>query len=214
MGILRRDIRMNGKVLLNGNDLYKQPPKERRELCGTTLGFIPQIPMTAFDPRLSLGHQMCETFRYKLRCSRKDADALSNACLLQVNLTDAERILRSRPSGLSGGMLQRVAFAFQLGLSPEYILADEPTSALDGENSDILLGLLEQQKKTAGILFVSHDYHALERICDQVVILQDGESVLYDSFEEVVHHPQQEWAKQFVDYHRIPEKGDFRWMAS
>lgn len=81
--------------------------------------------MTAFDSRLKIGFQIRETFTNRLQMSSNEAMALAREKLAAVNLKDTERVLGAYPSELSGGMLQRVAAAILLGMSPDYILADE-----------------------------------------------------------------------------------------
>jgi ABC-type glutathione transport system ATPase component len=211
MGMLDRGFKTEGVLKMDSKSLSKLSNKQRRYLCGTTIGFIPQIPMTAFDPRLTIKNQLCETFRYKLKCTQEEAIRLSTKCLEKVNLNDTERILKSKPSNLSGGMLQRISFAFQMGLNPTYILADEPTSALDNQNRDIILALLQEQKESAGILFVSHDYAALEKICDKIIVISKGESSSYDSFSELTQKPQNNWTEKFVQHHENLKKGGFIW---
>lgn len=61
-----------------------------------------------------------------------------------------------------------------MALHPKYILADEPTSALDAENRTLLLELLEKQRETAGILFISHDVAALRALCGTVYVMEHG----------------------------------------
>ena len=77
----------------------------RRELCGTTLGFIPQNPMTALNLHVSVGAQMTETFRKRLHIEKKAAQKLSMEALKKVHLTDSERVYRayrgSSPAGCS-----------------------------------------------------------------------------------------------------------------
>lgn len=90
--------------------------------------------MTAFDSRLKIGYQMRETFVNRLHLNTSEATDLAKEKLVSVNLKDTDRILGAYPSELSGGMLQRVAAAILLGMSPDYVLADEPTAALDEEN--------------------------------------------------------------------------------
>ena len=63
MGVLDHTCRIpSGDILLDGVSLPAMPPAKRRDLCGTTLGFIPQNPMTAFDPHIRMGRLMEETF--------------------------------------------------------------------------------------------------------------------------------------------------------
>ena len=100
-----------GEILLDGQSLEGLPARKRREYCGTVLGFIPQSPMTAFDPHMKIGAQMMQTFRIRLNLSKDKALTLAREQLLAVNLEDVERILNAFPSQLSGGMLQRVSMA-------------------------------------------------------------------------------------------------------
>ena len=108
-----------GEILLDGLSLEKLPARERRKYCGTVLGFIPQSPMTAFDPHMRIGAQMVQTFRLRLNLPKDKALTLAREQLLAVNLEDVERILNSFPSQLSGGMLQRVSMACLGGLAPK-----------------------------------------------------------------------------------------------
>ena len=91
-----------GEILLDGLSLEKLPARERRKYCGTVLGFIPQSPMTAFDPHMRIGAQMVQTFRLRLNLPKDKALTLAREQLLAVNLEDVERILNSFPSQLSG----------------------------------------------------------------------------------------------------------------
>lgn len=72
LGILSGGCQVSGGTIqVDGQSLWALSPRKRRELCGTTLGFIPQNPMTAFDPRLKLGRQMEETLRLRTGVSGK-----------------------------------------------------------------------------------------------------------------------------------------------
>lgn len=204
----------NGNIFIDDLKLNNMSSKKRRALCGTTIGFIPQNPMTAFDSRLKLGVQMEETFCYRLGVSKKQARELSCEKLQLVNLSDYERILESFPSQLSGGMLQRVAFAILLGLKPKYILADEPTSALDENNRDILLTLLKQQKEEAGILLISHNLVALDSLCETVLVLNQGEVIEESTIEKLMKEPKHLWTKQFVKSNYVQNTGGWKWKVS
>ena len=89
--------------------------KERRALCGKTIGFIPQNPMTAFFPHAKMERQIIETLRTHTGLDKKQAYALAENVLRQVNLTDTKRVLSAYPGELSGGMLQRIAMALIFG---------------------------------------------------------------------------------------------------
>ena len=212
LGFLNRDCALNaGSIQLDGRELTRLRPKERRALCGTTIGYIPQSPMTAFDPRVRIGSQMEETLRLRLGLSGADSRRRALEALELVNLPDGARVLESAPSQLSGGMLQRVALALLLAMEPKYILADEPTSALDIENRDLLLELLRQRCSQAGILFISHDVEAMETLCETVVVLDDGRAVEQGTMGELLEHPRQPWTRAYAESWRKRGKEGWKW---
>ena len=214
MGILPYGCAIeSGEILLDGQSLEGLPARKRREYCGTVLGFIPQSPMTAFDPHMKIGAQMVQTFCLRLNLPKAKALALAREQLLAVNLEDTERILNAFPSQLSGGMLQRVSMACLGGLAPRYILADEPTSALDEENRNHLLTLLQETYRSAGILFVSHDVLALKMLCRETVILEHGTIIECQNTEALFAHPQKAWTQAFVRAAETQKGGDWSWKA-
>lgn len=192
LGILSGGCQVSGGTIqVDGQSLWTLPPRKRRELCGTTLGFIPQNPMTAFDPRLKMGRQMEETLRLRTGVFGKEAVERAETLLAELGLSQPRRVLDSYPAQLSGGMLQRAAAALLLALHPRYILADEPTSALDAENRTLLLELLEKQRETAGILFISHDVAALRTLCGTVHVMEHGMLTEQGTIQELLEHPKQ-----------------------
>lgn len=200
MGVLPPGCRLSsGTLLLDGTELQKLTVNKRRNYCGTVLGFIPQNPMTAFDPADRIGVQMCETFHLRLGKDMKSARQIADQLLREVNLEDTARILDAYPQQLSGGMLQRVAMALLAGLSPQYILADEPTSALDEENRNHLLHLLKTRYRSAGILFISHDVEALHTLCPETMVMDHGTIVERQPTEQLFLKPIQPWTQAFAE---------------
>lgn len=205
----------HGEILLEGTDLLRKSASERRKLCGTELGFIPQNPMTAFNLYVPVGAQMLETFQKRLGLGKVAAKQLSIQMLKSVNLPDTDRIYRACPKQLSGGMLQRVTMAILMGLNPRYILADEPTSALDEKNKqEFLIEQLDQLKKSSAILFVSHDDDAIKQICDEVLILQNGKVAEKDSTDMIFYNPKNEWTREFAAASSEQNEGVWTWKRS
>lgn len=212
LGLLGSDQHIvGGAVLAEGKDLAGFSPRQRRDLCGTTIGFIPQSPITAFDRRQTIGRQMEETLRLRLKLSKEDSGKLAMEKINAVNLPDAGRVWSSRPWQLSGGMLQRVVVALLLALKPRYILADEPTSALDEENRDILLSLLKHQLSHAGLLLITHDAQALRILCGQVLVLNEGSMIERQDTAELFAAPRQPWTKEFVRCSTTLDQEEFLW---
>ncbi len=212
MGMLDRSYALiNGSIFVDDADISELSPKERRELCGKTIGFIPQNPMTAFDPRIKIGTQMRETLCIRLGISKSEADDLSAEKLKTLNLKDFNRILRSYPGQLSGGMLQRIVVALMLALRPKYILADEPTSALDEDNREILTQTLKKQKKETGILFISHDVDALSALCESVFVMEHGKITETGTMGKLLSAPQRKWTRAFAAAHKKMEERSYIW---
>ena len=212
LGILSGGCQVSGGTIqVDGQSLWALSPRKRRELCGTTLGFIPQNPMTAFDPRLKLGRQMEETLRLRTGVSGKTSLERAETLLADLGLSQPRRVLNSYPAQLSGGMLQRAAAALLLALHPRYILADEPTSALDAENRTLLLELLEQQRESAGILFISHDVAALRALCGTVYVMEHGMLTEQGTMQELLEHPKQAWTKEYAAANRPVNREGWTW---
>ncbi|MGL5437652.1 MAG: ATP-binding cassette domain-containing protein [Lachnospiraceae bacterium] len=212
MGILSGGCKIRqGSIWLGDQAIDKLSGGKRRQLAGTTIGFIPQNPMTAFDNRIKIGRQLEETLCLRLGLSKQEADRLADEMMLSLNLEDTERIKHCFPSELSGGMLQRIAVSILLALKPEYILADEPTSALDEENTGILLRELKKQKRNTGILLVSHDMEALRQLCSYLYVIEGGRIVEQDATDKVLGSPEQTWTKMFVSAYQKPDDGGWLW---
>ena len=104
LGILSGGCQVSGGTIqVEGQSLWALSARKRRELCGTTLGFIPQNPMTAFDPRLKMGRQMEETLRLRIGVSRKEAVERAETLLAELGLSQPRRVLDSYPAQLSSG---------------------------------------------------------------------------------------------------------------
>lgn len=170
--------------------------------------------MTAFNLHVPVGTQMSETFRKRLRLEKNAARKLSMDVLQKVNLLDTNRVYRSYPGQLSGGMLQRATMAILIGLSPRYIFADEPTSALDEENKAYLNQELTQMKQKAAILFVSHDDAAIRTLCDELLVMQSGIIVERGTTADLFATPHKEWTKEFVRLAMVEEGGGWTWKKS
>ena len=197
MGMNSGDLEIaQGQILLDGDNLL-----------------IPQNPMTAFFPHAKMERQIIETLRMHTGLDKKQAHALAENVLRQVNLTDTKRVLSAYPGELSGGMLQRIAMALILGTKPKYVLADEPTSALDEANRDLLLELLRKYQKTAAILFISHDTEAMKALCPITHVMERGKIIETQATEQLFSHPQQPWTKRFAEAACHREEVNWKWTA-
>lgn len=217
LGVSDGNVLVNhGEILLDDSNLLKRSAVERRNLCGTDLGFIPQNPMTAFNVYFTIGAQMSETFQKRLGLCKKDAKQLSIDTLKKVNLPDTDRVYAAYPNQLSGGMLQRITLAILIGLNPKYVFADEPTSALDEVNKQyFLIEQLERLKKNnSAVVLVSHDDQLLQKLCDEIIVLQNGKLIEEGRADMIFSNPANEWTREFVTLSNFQKKGTWIWNKS
>lgn len=198
-----------GTIYIDSESIISMSKKKHRNLCGVKIGYIPQNPMTAFDNRIKVGNQLIEILCCKKSIKKEEANFLITEKLQELHL--GCEVLENYPSSLSGGMLQRIIVALLLVLSPDYILADEPTSALDEKNAKILVMLLTKESNNRGVLFVSHDVAAIKKLCDELIILENGCIIEQDSFDALISNPKSNWTKAFSKHLHERKENSFKW---
>jgi peptide/nickel transport system ATP-binding protein len=180
LGILPRAIEIaEGEILVDGQDLLKLPPAERRRLVGKTAALIPQDPLTALNPSRRIGPQITDRLVDILGWQRAEAEARAVELLAEVHIPDAPRVMRSYPHELSGGMRQRILIASAFAAEPKLIVADEPTTALDVTVQKQILRLIAEMQSRHGtaLLFVTHDLGVVSKVCRSLSVLYGGKVV-------------------------------------
>jgi len=180
LGVLPSTVRIvEGDMLLEGEDLGRLQPKARRTLVGARTALIPQDPLTALNPSRRIGPQMTDRLVRILGWSGEKADTRIRQLLDEVQIRDPERVLKSYPHELSGGMRQRVLIAAAFAAEPRLIVADEPTTALDVTVQKQILRLIAalQREHGTAILFVTHDLGVVAKISQKVSVLYAGKVV-------------------------------------
>jgi ABC-type dipeptide/oligopeptide/nickel transport system ATPase component len=153
--------------------------RDYAQLRGNRIAMVFQDPMSALNPYLSIGTQLCEVLRRHRRLGARQSREASAAMLDAVHIADPGRRLDQYPHQLSGGMRQRVVIAMALLCEPAVLLADEPTTALDVTVQAQVLALLTELTARLGtaILFVSHDLGVLASIADRIAVMEQGRIV-------------------------------------
>lgn len=138
-----------------------------------------QDAMSSLDPVSTIGHQFRAVLGGVRRYSRAKAKERAGELLRSVGLTDVDRVWRSTPQKLSGGMRQRVMIALALASEPRLVIADEPTSALDASVARETMEVLSRLTASTGaaLLIVSHDIALCSHYVDHLVVMRGGEVV-------------------------------------
>lgn len=180
LGTLPRAIEVaSGEIRLDGIDLQTLPPAQRRKRIGALAALIPQDPLTALNPSRRIGPQITRRLVDILGWGRIDAETRALELLDEVHIPDPERVMRSYPHELSGGMRQRILIASAFAAEPKLIIADEPTTALDVTVQKQILRLISemQERHDTALLFVTHDLGVVSKVCDTLSVLYAGKVV-------------------------------------
>jgi peptide/nickel transport system ATP-binding protein len=187
-----------GRIQFNRQDVLELGERQFRPLRGRELGFVPQDPSNALNAVRTIGSQALEAAAL---LPEGDAAARRERVLetfRQVGLTDPDRVYRSYPHQLSGGMLQRVLIGLAVLPRPALIVADEPTSGLDVTIQKRILDLFNELKESLGIgvLFITHDLAVAAERADSLVVLKDGVVQERGPAAQVFAAPRSEYARE------------------
>ncbi|MBF0510827.1 MAG: ABC transporter ATP-binding protein [Candidatus Omnitrophica bacterium] len=189
-----------GRILFEGQDLWALSPEEIRQIRGKHLSMVFQDALSAFDPVFTIGSQLNEVLVAHTELSQKQRREKILNAFGEVQLPDPERVYRSYPHQLSGGMRQRAMIAQASILNPALLIADEPTSSLD-VTLQIKMGELLSCLKDKGvsILMIAHDWGMIKRLADFVVVLCQGEVVEQGAVHQVCQNPGHEYTKALME---------------
>ncbi len=191
---------VEGSVRLGGEDLLKMPESARRKVIARTSALIPQDPLTALNPVRRIEGQITDRLTRILGHSKAQARERARTLLDEVHIRDPERVLKSYPHQLSGGMRQRVLIAAAFAAEPKLIVADEPTTALDVTVQKQILRLIAEMQARHGtaLLFVTHDLGVVAKICQNVTVLYGGKVVEETDVRGLFAHPGHPYTKALI----------------
>ena len=186
-----------GQILLNGKDIRSEDVIRLRR----NMGYV--IQQTGLFPHMNIEDNM-EVIARLEHVEPAQRKARTRELMEMVGL-DYDEFSHRYPQELSGGQQQRIGVARAFALNPDIILMDEPFSALDpitrSSLQDQLLQIQENVRKT--IVFVTHDMDEAIKIADRICIMHDGHIVQFDTPEEILKHPVNEFVSNFVGKNRI-----------
>jgi peptide/nickel transport system ATP-binding protein len=186
---------------------YDRNSGEMRAIRGRRIGMIFQEPMTALNPCYTIGDQIVEGILLHQTRDRRAAERQALDIMRRVGLPSPERLLRTYPHQLSGGMRQRAMIALALSCRPDLLLADEPTTALDVTTQAQILDVMRELQAEIGmsILFVTHNLGVVAQMCDEVVVMYLGRIVERAPVEELFDDPKHPYTRALM--RSIPQLG-------
>lgn len=182
---------VGGEVVFEGRDLLKLPMSEVLRIRGKEISMIFQEPKAALNPVIQVGDQVAESFLVHEDISKDEARERVISMFRKVGLPDPERIYKSYPHELSGGMAQRVVISMALALRPKLLIADEPTSALDVTIQAQIMELFRELIREFGtsVIYITHDLALAAEISDRIAVMYAGRIVEVAGTEELFENP-------------------------
>lgn len=199
MGLLPKTALIkNGLMNIQGLNIeLNKKYKYWNKIRGQKIALIFQDASQSLNPVLTIYKHFEELMLFHKKCKKHEIKKIVINLLKKLNLRDTERILKSYPFELSGGMCQRISIALALSIQPTLIIADEPTSSIDNiSRMDVLESF--QNIKNVSILFITHDMSIAKKIADKIAIIYDGEVCEFDKKDTIFTNPKHFYTKQLL----------------
>jgi oligopeptide/dipeptide ABC transporter ATP-binding protein len=192
---------VGGEVLLGGENILERTPAEMREIRGRRISMVLQDPQTSLNPVFTVGDQLREALeRRRQGASLGEIMREAVQALRRVEIAAPEQRIGQYPHQMSGGMKQRVVGAIAISGEPEVLIADEPTTALDVTIQLQYLKLLKRLQAETGmaILFITHDFGVVGRMCDRVAVMYAGRIVECGPVRQIFEAPSHPYTRALI----------------
>ena len=185
--------RVEGKVLLDGEDVYQEDPVSVRRRVGMV--FQKANPF----PTMSVYDNVAAALRLNGVRDRKTLDRVVKKSLEQAALWDEVKDSLGKPgTSLSGGQQQRLCIARALAAEPEVLLMDEPASALDPIATAKIEDLIFDLKREYTVVIVTHNMQQAARVADYTAFLYLGKLIEFNVTRELFERPKQELTENYI----------------
>ena len=191
---------VQGEIWLDGEDLLTKSDREMRQVRGRKIAMILQDPQTSLNPVFSVGDQLREAIAKHFQGQEGSVAERAIEALRKVKLAAPEQRMHQYPHQMSGGMKQRVVGAIAISCEPQVMIADEPTTALDVTIQLQYLNLLKelQAESDMAILFITHDFGVVAKMCDRVAVMYAGRIVESGPVRRVFDNPSHPYTQALI----------------
>ncbi|MGF1657929.1 MAG: ABC transporter ATP-binding protein [Rubrimonas sp.] len=201
LGLLPSKAAVEGRALLDGEDLLAMPIHRLEGVRGGRAGMIFQDPASALNPVLAIRRQLAEALALHRGLSGRAIEAEAKRLLDLVGIPDPAGRLSCYPHEMSGGQNQRVMIAMALAGEPDLLIADEPTTALDVTIQAQILDLLTRlrRERNMALVLISHDLGVVAETCDRVAVMYAGRIVEEAPAAALFAAPRHPYARGLLD---------------
>ncbi len=185
-----------GRVLWNGQDPHALDAASLRE-ARRSIQMVFQDPFGSLDPRRPVGWTVAEPLWRGFTPQQRQQRVAESLDAVGLRASDAQRY----PHEFSGGQRQRIAIARAIVTRPAVVVADEPVSALDVSVQAQVLNLMVELQQRFGMayLFVSHDLAVVDHLCEEVLVMREGEVVERGPSREVFGAPRHAYTRALME---------------
>lgn len=200
LGLVPNSARVTADVLsIDGTDALSFSEAEWRTMRGSRIGLVSQDALVSLDPLRRVGAEVAEPLAIHTSLSRGERRARAIELLDSVSMPESARRAAQYPHELSGGLRQRALIASALAADPIVLIADEPTTALDATVQARVLALLRSIADAGtAVIFVSHDFAAVRRVADRVLVMRAGRVIERGTVAEVLDAPEDDYTRELI----------------
>ncbi|MDO5016961.1 MAG: phosphate ABC transporter ATP-binding protein PstB [Porphyromonas sp.] len=187
-------IKMEGEILLDGQNLLTMDPMQVRRRAGMVFQRPNPFPTMSIEDNVLAGYKL-----NGIKLSKAEKEEIVQTSLESVALWDEVKdSMKKKGSFLSGGQQQRLCIARALALRPEVLLMDEPTSALDPISTNKVEELIMELKEQYTIVIVTHNMSQAARLSDKSVFMYLGELIEYGDTDQMFTNPKHKQTENYL----------------
>ena len=200
MKLLPKTARVEGEMVLDGEDLTSKGEKEMQKIRGSKVAMIFQDPMTSLNPVMKVRDHFVEMIKtHRPEVSEEEAEEMAAEALRAVGIDPVR--MKDYPFQFSGGMRQRVMIALGIVLRPKLLIADEPTTSLDVIVQAQILELLKELKEKfdMSMILITHDLGVVAEMADRIAVMYAGHLVELAESEKIYYSPKHPYTKALLE---------------
>lgn len=186
-----------GNIYFNQQNITKLKGKELKNFY-KNIQMIFQMPQNSFNPRQKLGDSIIEILTNN-GIDKQQAKIQMKTLFAKVGLNN--ELSQRPPHQVSGGQCQRVAIARAISINPQILICDEATSSLDVTIQKQIVDLLQalQAEFNLSIILITHDLALIQRLCNRVIVIYQGEIIEQGNTIDILQNPQTEYVQTLIE---------------